>query len=111
MGDARPRSGGRVGGIVGLWHFLHRWWALLEADFQRFYSIDLADVWTDDLPPRRFKNLFRGLMRNPESVTRQQARIDFDPTGNDAPAPAKKAPSKVADVKGFLPVTYTPGGG
>lgn len=33
----------------------------LEADFQRFYGIDLADLWTGKMSPRRAWNLVENL--------------------------------------------------
>lgn len=61
MGD------GNAGGIAGLEQFVTRWWGQLEADFQRFYRIDLGDLWRGRLTPRRLKVLVDGLP--PDAVT------------------------------------------
>jgi len=53
----------RPGGIVGLPEFLSEWWEAIEADFQRFYGLDLAQAcWgSQAVGVRRLHNLIQRL--------------------------------------------------
>jgi len=53
----RPVRGARRGKLVRLARLVYRHYPALEADFKRWYDLDLGGIWTGEIPLRKAANL------------------------------------------------------
>lgn len=72
-------DGRRVGGIFGLVDLLEEHGEAIEADLLRYYQVDVADLFSGDLSPRRVLALIRHLPR--DAATKREVAGDVTAWG------------------------------
>jgi len=90
------------GGIAGLRYAVDTFYGALEADFLRFYAVDLrAVLWGEHAwGVRRLVALVRGLPADSAFASAISAEESSTPT----PAPDRPAPATPAEIAAFFPI-------